>query len=233
MAETEVQRVRRQLAEPLPQWPGLARFLFPGGATTDPATWPTYDPSTGSPVGVGGVGGILRGVDVPAQALVGYGRRVMPSLYRIFDKLPDIQVRRGAELPTGEVGRYTPQPRPRPYQPPPEGPPGGTIDIRQAPPSVYDELVGLTHEGRHALEQQQPMRGLPSQWALIMARLRRRGDLPPDVETAYREQGGLHGPAHAVQEGLAQRAVRQGWPEGLPRTATAEELDAALRALGR
>jgi hypothetical protein len=237
---------------PLPPRDAFLEMLRPGMlASGNPAAAATGDPLTeGFPTGQAGLydrlamlaqyfgnalpfRGAMRGVDPAAETLVGYGRRMMPSLYRIFDKLPDIQVRRGAELPKGEVGRYTPQPRPRPYQPPPEGLPGGTIDIRSAPPSLYDEVVGLTHEGRHALEQQQPMAGFPSQWARIMARLRRRGDLPPDVEMAYRQHGGLHGPAHAVLEGLAQRAVRQGWPAGLPKTATAEELDAALRALGR
>jgi hypothetical protein len=214
----------------LPTWPGLAALVFRGGATTDPATWPQLDPAGGSPLAVGGV---LRGADPATETLVGYGRRVMPWLYRIFDKLPDIEVRRGVMLPKGEAGRYTPLPRARPYEPPPAGPPGGTIDIRQAPPSLYDELVGLTHEGRHALQQYQPSRGYETQWDRLMRRMLRQGDLTPELETAYRQHGGLSGRAHAVLEGLSQRAVRQGWPAGLSRTATESELDAALRALGR
>jgi hypothetical protein len=67
----------------------------------------------------------------------------------------------------------------------------------------------------------------------VLERFEQSGDIGPWIAAHYRRSDPIAGAPHGVVEGLANRAIGRGWPAGLARDATEEELLAALAREGR
>jgi hypothetical protein len=202
--------------------------------------------SGGGPVSTGAMAGIMRGDSPAARQLIGLLRRVAPAVARGIDRLPDVRVSTNVEALPGEVAGL--------YRAPfsisaaeRQKWPGGMLLL--APPSrgyhtnPQRFLETLGHEGTHGIFYHHNLPtvgprnigGVPNltdmQAEQILRRFEGSRDITPAAAQHYR--GAIAGRPHGVIEGLANRAVRRGWPSGLAHDATEAELLAALAREGR
>src|SRR4030095_10186760 len=199
-------------------------------AGLDPTTF-----ATGAAKGLAGA--VMRGASRGANPLIDLSRRVMPTLTRAIDRLPDIGVFRNArDLPAGVLGRFDPphwqgMAMRQQY-------PGGLLQLapvrpgtRGAHQTIAHLLESLGHEGGHALFYHRNVAprgargklvggtGLPNltseqaRDALIQAV--RRGDMPEDLVQQYFARDPDLGLQHALIERLGQLHLGRGWPQGL------------------
>jgi hypothetical protein len=191
---------------------------------------------------------VMRGDSPAARRLVALLRRVAPAIARGIDRLPDVRVATNVkDLPTPVAGLYQPPFRLTAGER--QLTPGGQLllapprgGIHESPASLLDTLAHESGHGifyHHNLPTVGPrsIGGVPQMAApqaeRVLQRFEQSGDIGELIARHYRRADPVTGAPHGVIEGLASRAIRRGWPAGLARDATEEELLAALAREGR
>jgi hypothetical protein len=209
-------------------------------AGLDPTTF-----ATGAAKGLAGA--VMRGSSPAERRLIGLLRRVAPAIARGIDRLPDVRVAANVEgLPPSVIGRYMAPFRISTLER--QKWPGGILQLGPARYGVHETpeslLETLGHEGTHGIFYHHNLPtvgptsigGVPAMAApqaeRVLQRFERARDIDPWLAAQYRKDV-IAGAPHGVIEGLANRAIRRGWPAGLARDATEAELLAALARAGR